>query len=85
MDDHTRYLTDQNFMGTFLYAAPEVLEEHTNEVPNPDLQQSDMWALGVIVFFLLSGEYPFAHGNEKKLISAIMSCNYDFVPEAIWN
>lgn len=85
IDERTQNLTEQVFMGTKLYSAPEVLEEYNHFVTNEFKLQSDMWSLGIIVFQLLSGEIPFPDDNEKKLTNAIMSCNYDFVPEEVWN
>lgn len=49
------------FVGTALYASPEML---SNSVSGPF---GDMWALGVIVFELLTGEVPWK-GREEFII-----------------
>jgi serine/threonine protein kinase len=66
VDSYTQELTEQVFMGTTLYAAPEVLDEYFNGVKNTQPQQADIWALGVIIFFLLSGEHPFGEGAASE-------------------
>ena len=39
---------------------------------------SDLWALGVIIFQLLSGEAPFRGGNEYQTFKLITSMTYSF-------
>jgi serine/threonine protein kinase len=58
--------------GTLLYMAPEMLKEGsiTSAV--------DIWSIGVLLFFILGGQYPFR--DER----AINNCNYSFKPEEIW-
>jgi len=52
--------------GSFEYTAPEVFTEkyHGFEV--------DYWALGVILFYMLSGYMPFSADNDGKLIKSII-------------
>ena len=44
-----------------------------------------MWALGVVIFVLLAGDHPFTAQTDQKLFNKILSCDYDFEPESIWD
>lgn len=39
---------------------------------------SDMWAIGVITYFLLSGYTPFEGSNNIEEMHAIMNADYNF-------
>lgn len=43
-------------IGTPLYLAPEAINGHSSI-------EADLWSLGVLMFVLLSGSYPY-HGND---------------------
>merc|ERR1712232_1512859 len=43
-------------VGTMTYCAPEMLNKM---VPDPPPRSLDMYSLGVILFFLLSADYPY--------------------------
>ena len=43
-----------------------------------------MWALGIIIFSLLSGNHPFNATNREKLFEAILSIDYEFAPAQKW-
>ena len=61
--------------GTLMYCAPEILsgEEYSFEV--------EIWSLGVILCYLLTGKFPFNGKNEEELISNITSKNiYPSIP-----
>ncbi|XP_045465336.1 serine/threonine-protein kinase 33-like isoform X2 [Harmonia axyridis] len=51
--------------GTALYMAPEMLSGSYSH-------QCDVWAIGVIIYLLLYGVYPFFSSNEKELARKIM-------------
>ena len=70
-------------MGTYAYVAPEIVQD-TDDILNQFEIESDMWALGVIIFVLLAGKHPFDADSDRKLFNKILSCDYDFVPENIW-
>jgi serine/threonine protein kinase len=53
-----RRMTNAHRLGTTAYAPPEVLQA------NPVGEGVDMWALGVIMYILLSGTHPFDLSNE---------------------
>jgi len=57
-----------SFMGTLCYAAPE---QHLNL---PVDQRTDIFALGVVLFKMLTGELPFYGKNLMELVQAINRC-----------
>lgn len=62
--------------GTPEYIAPEVLARL------PYTTQVDMWAIGVIVYILLSGTMPFDDDNRSRLYRQILRAKYSFDGEA---
>jgi serine/threonine protein kinase len=52
--------------GTLLYMAPEMLKDGSITTA------VDIWSIGVLLFFILAGQYPF------KNQQAIHHCNYSF-------
>ncbi len=58
-----------SLLGTMPYMAPELLE---GQAASP---QSDIWALGCILYEMATGERPFRGGSQASLISSIMSAN----------
>ena len=48
------------------------------------MTESDMWSVGVIIYFLVSGIHPFLAEDNDELFKKIVSCDYDFEPEDIW-
>ncbi|KMZ97532.1 hypothetical protein PVNG_03966 [Plasmodium vivax North Korean] len=39
---------------------------------------SDIWALGVMVFFMLTGKYPFEGKNTPKVVDEILNKNINW-------
>jgi calcium-dependent protein kinase len=64
-------------VGTPVYVAPEVLAGHYDS-------KADLWSCGVIMFILLSGQYPFTGENEKQLLHKIMKGEISYNTEK-WN
>lgn len=64
--------------GTPEYIAPELLKKV------PYCCKVDLWAIGVIVYVMLSGHLPFSADTTPKLFKQIINCNYTFLKE-IWN
>jgi len=54
------------FVGTPLYASPEML---SNSVSGPF---TDLWALGVIVYFIVTGEPPWRGNQEYAVFKQIL-------------
>ncbi|GAB7354181.1 hypothetical protein MBLNU459_g4734t1 [Dothideomycetes sp. NU459] len=60
-------------VGTLQYAAPENLS-----ATKPLLQpQSDIWAFGVCLYALITGDLPFNHSLHSKVVDMISSGNWD--------
>ncbi len=44
-----------SFKGTAIFKAPEILDNEENY----DAIKADLWCIGIIIYFMLKGEYPF--------------------------
>ena len=62
----------QKLIGTAYYIAPEVLELKYNE-------KCDIWSLGVIMYVLLSGKFPFGGKEVNHIFKKIKAGKYDLV------
>ncbi|CAG9319489.1 unnamed protein product [Blepharisma stoltei] len=58
-------------VGTPYYVAPEVLKGNYGK-------ECDVWSLGVIMYFMLSGAHPFRSNDVKALFQKIVKCEYNF-------
>lgn len=61
-------------VGTIDYVAPEIINKEPLNI------KSDMWAVGVSVFCMLTGYTPFYRESTKETVKAIKSCDYEFDP-----
>lgn len=61
-----------SFVGTAQYVSPEVLT--SKQV----CSSSDLWALGCIIYQLLSGQPPFRGGHEFQIFQKIQKLEYEF-------
>lgn len=61
-----------SFVGTAQYVSPEVLTSKSAHY------SSDLWALGCIVYQLLSGLPPFRGGHEYQIFQKITKLEYEF-------
>lgn len=61
-----------SFVGTAQYVSPELLKD------KQACKSSDLWALGCIVFQMLSGKPPFQAQNEYLTFQLIVKCQYEF-------
>nr|XP_002124476.1 3-phosphoinositide-dependent protein kinase 1 [Ciona intestinalis] len=61
-----------SFVGTAQYVSPELLKD------KKACKSSDLWALGCIVYQMLTGEFPFKAPNEYLIFQQIVNCKYEF-------
>jgi calcium-dependent protein kinase len=60
-----------SMVGTPYYVAPEVIKGTYGK-------ECDIWSLGVVMYFILSGTQPFKSGKIENLFVRILSGDYDF-------
>ncbi|XP_025833492.1 twitchin isoform X4 [Agrilus planipennis] len=65
--------------GTAEFAAPEIVERE------PVGFYTDMWAVGVLAYVLLSGLSPFAGENDIETLKNVKNCDWEFDEEAFGN
>ncbi|XP_017491274.1 PREDICTED: 3-phosphoinositide-dependent protein kinase 1 isoform X2 [Rhagoletis zephyria] len=61
-----------SFVGTAQYVSPEVLQN------GPITPAADLWALGCIVYQMISGLPPFRGSNDYVIFKEILACDLDF-------
>ena len=64
---------DLNAFGTILYRAPE-----TFSFSEFEKGAADIWSLGVLLYVLLTGVYPFPGETEEQVVDALKSNTLDF-------
>ncbi|OJJ99267.1 hypothetical protein ASPACDRAFT_30088 [Aspergillus aculeatus ATCC 16872] len=64
--------------GTPGYMAPEIFKKSGHGKP------VDIWAIGVITYFLLCGYTPFDRDSNLEEMQAILAADYSFTPLAYW-
>ena len=52
----------KSMVGSKIFMAPEIIDGSGHSCP------SDMWSLGIILYMMLSGSYPFSHRAIEKEI-----------------
>lgn len=71
----------QTRCGTPQYCSPEVIQGTAY-----DGTASDIWSLGINLFVMVTGEWPFHDENTQRLFHKITSCDYDipdYVPDEV--
>ncbi|KAL7266794.1 Calcium/calmodulin-dependent protein kinase type I [Rhizina undulata] len=80
----SRIIGDEQFnilattCGTPAYMTPEIFEKTEHGKP------VDIWAIGVITYFLLCGYTPFDRDSDLAEMEAIMKADYKFEPIGYW-
>lgn len=64
--------------GTPGYMAPEIFKKSGHGKP------VDIWAIGVITYFLLCGYTPFDRDSNLEEMQAILAADYSFTPVEYW-
>jgi len=77
MDEDKLHLLTE-VCGTPGYMAPEIFRKTGHGKP------VDIWAMGVITYFLLCGYTPFDRDTQEEEAKAIMRGDYKFEPAAYW-
>ena len=77
--EHGKFQQLYTICGTVGYMAPEVFTKSGHSFP------VDLWALGVITYFLLSGHTPFDRSSQKDEIASIIKGEYKFEPKEYWD
>ncbi|KAK7791247.1 hypothetical protein R5R35_009156 [Gryllus longicercus] len=62
----------QEMCGTPAYMSPELFGERMYS------QQCDVWAMGVIMYLLLTGRYPFEAHSGRSLAQVVVGCEPNF-------
>ncbi|MDW8184809.1 serine/threonine-protein kinase [Thermoflexus sp.] len=57
--------------GTLTYMAPEQIEAEKGEAPRSDPRPADVYALGVVLYRMVTGRLPFEGRSREELTSAI--------------
>jgi serine/threonine-protein kinase ULK2 len=58
------------YCGTPLNMAPEIMQKR------PYNYKADIWSIGVLVYNLLTGSYPFFASNKEELMMKVDRGNY---------
>jgi serine/threonine protein kinase len=69
-NNQTDRIARNSFVGTVLYVPPEILQQQKCD------PGCDFWALGIILFRLLTGSYPFNGDNNFLIFESIKKVNY---------
>ncbi|KAK8893143.1 hypothetical protein M9Y10_021558 [Tritrichomonas musculus] len=63
----------KTFCGSPAFCAPECISK-----VNYDGRKSDIWSLGVILFAMLTGEFPWNLSNTSVMVQQILNADYSF-------
>jgi serine/threonine protein kinase len=68
----------QTLCGTPGYMSPELFLRKGHGKP------VDLWAIGVITYYLLCGYAPFERDDDAAEVQAIVNADYSFTPVKYW-
>ena len=66
--------TVNELAGTPYYVAPEVIDENYGK-------KADVWSMGVVLYFLMSGKLPFVATNMRDLFDKIKQKHFQMPKE----
>ena len=64
-------------IGSAYYMAPELITKDSHD------KKIDMWSIGVMAYFILSGDIPFAGEDLNEIYVSIVKDDYE-MPEEYW-
>ena len=66
----TQKKTDNKSVGTPYYMSPEMIKGNYSD-------KSDIWAIGVILYLMLTDKFPFVKNKENNVFKLIENCQYN--------
>ena len=66
-------VAEKHNAGSIKYMSPELVEGHTQSDP-----KIDIWALGVLMYAMIIGEYPFDGATREKIKEVILAKDVNF-------
>ena len=73
----SNYGKDKSTAGSLVYMPPEVIS-NTDTTADPAI---DIWAMGIILYFMIYGHIPFSGRTEKEAAKAILTHKIPFIHE----
>ena len=71
----------KNNMGSYMFFAPEMFERKTKSIKVRG-ERTDIWALGITLYYLLCGRYPFEEAKNPLHLKELITqhdINYSFI------